>query len=148
MINRHIFFPSLVIIISLLILVGVTQFKLPLYQDAPVGAGFFPVVIAIIQIIICGVLIIQHKNKKQTEKEEPLISKKSIFGILYLLGYTVLITLIGYLLASLVSFTFYLIYFKIKKPLYYAIAWVFVFTIYYIFGEVFYIALPEGLLFY
>lgn len=148
MINRHIFFPSLVIIISFLVLVGVTQFKLPLYQDAPVGAGFFPTVVAIIQVLICGVLIIQHKNKKHHEKEEPLISKKSIFGIVYLISYAVLITLIGYLFASLISFTFYLVYFKIKKPLYYAIAWIFVFTIYFVFGEVFYIALPEGLLFY
>ena len=148
MINRHIFFPSLIIIVSLLVLVGVTQFQLPLYQDAPVGAGFFPAVVAIIQILICGVLIIQHKNKKHHEKEEPLISKKSIFGIVYLIGYTVLITLIGYLFASLISFTFYLVYFKIKKPLYYVIAWIFVFAIYFIFGEVFYIALPEGLLFY
>lgn len=148
MINRHIFFPSLVIIISFLVLVGVTQFKLPLYQDAPVGAGFFPAVVAIIQVLICGVLIIQHKNKKHHEKEEPLISKKSIFGIVYLISYAVLITLIGYLFASLISFTFYLVYFKIKKPLYYAIAWIFVFTIYFVFGEVFYIALPEGLLFY
>ena len=148
MINRHILFPSLVIIISSLLLVGVTQFQLPLYQDAPVGAGFFPTVVAIIQILICAVLIIQHKNKKHHKKEEPLISKKSIFGIVYLIAYTVLISVIGYLFASLISFTFYLVYFKIKKPLYYVIAWVFVFTIYYIFGEVFYIALPEGLLFY
>jgi len=148
MLNRHIFFPSLVIGISLLILYGITQFKLPLYQDAPVGAGFFPAVVAIIQIAICIVLIVQHKRSQSQEKEAPLISRKSIFGIVYLITYALLITLIGYLLASLISFTFYLIYFKIKKPLYYAIAWIFVFAIYYVFGELFYIALPEGLLFY
>jgi len=148
MLNRHILFPSLIIIMSVLILIGITQFKLPLYQDAPVGAGFFPAVIAIIQIVICTVLMIQHKRTESPGQEAPLISKKSIFGIVYLITYALLISLIGYLLASLISFTFYLVYFKIKKPLFYAIAWIFVFAIYYVFGELFYIALPEGLLFY
>ena len=148
MFNRHIFFPSLLIILSLVILVFISQFPEPRYQDAPVGAGFFPAVIAIIQIIICSVLIMQHKNKNTSTKESVLVSRKSIFGIVFLIAYAVLISLVGYLIASLISFTCYLIYFNIKKPLYYAIAWIFVLTIYFLFGEVFIISLPEGLLFY
>ena len=158
MLNRNIFFPSLIILLSLIFLVFISQFPEPRYQDAPVGAGFFPAVIAVLQIIICSVLIFQYKQKqnnqqadkqKQQETNEiPLVSKHSIFGFTLLIGYAALITLVGYLPASLVGFTYYLIYYRVKKPLYYAIAWIFVFTIYFLFGEVFVISLPEGLLFF
>ncbi|GLS90499.1 hypothetical protein GCM10007916_15660 [Psychromonas marina] len=148
MLNRNILFPALIIALSAILLVLISQFPEPRFQDAPVGADFFPAAIAIIQIIICGVLIVQHKNNKKTVKEEPLLSSKSIFGVVFLIAYAVLISLVGYLLASLIGFTFYLIYYKVKKPLYYIVAWIFVFTIYFLFGEVFVISLPEGLLFY
>lgn len=158
MLNRNIFFPSLIILLSLIFLVFISQFPEPRYQDAPVGAGFFPAVIAVLQIIICSVLIFQYKQKqnnqqadkqKQQETNEiPLVSKHSIFGFTLLIGYAALITLVGYLPASLVGFTYYLVYYRVKKPLYYVIAWIFVFTIYFLFGEVFVISLPEGLLFF
>ena len=148
MLNRNILFPALIIALSAVLLVLISQFPEPRFQDAPVGADFFPAVVAIIQIIICGVLIFQYKNKKQKVEEAPLLSSKSVFGIVFLIGYAILISLVGYLIASLVGFTFYLIYYKVKKPLYYAFAWIFVFTIYFLFGEVFVISLPEGLLFY
>lgn len=158
MLNRNIFFPSLIILLSLIFLVFISQFPEPRYQDAPVGAGFFPAVIAVLQIIICSVLIFQYKQKQnnqqadkqkqQETKEIPLVSKHSIFGFTLLIGYAALITLVGYLPASLVGFTYYLVYYRVKKPLYYAIAWIFVFTIYFLFGEVFVISLPEGLLFF
>jgi len=153
MLNRNIFFPSLIILLSLIFLVFISQFPEPRYQDAPVGAGFFPAVIAVLQIIICSVLILQYKQKQQNQKqketkESPLVSKHSIFGFTLLIGYAALITLVGYLPASLIGFTYYLVYYRVKKPLYYAIAWIFVFTIYFLFGEVFVISLPEGLLFF
>jgi len=149
MFNRNIFFPALITLLSAVILVLITQFPEPRFQDAPVGAAFFPTAVAIIQIIICVILIIQHQNKKRAvTKEAPLISRKSIFGIAFVIGYAVLIHIVGYLFASLIGFTFYLIYYKIKKPAYYIFAWVFVFTVYFLFGEVFVISLPEGLLFY
>ncbi|GAK20703.1 hypothetical protein JCM19052_1203 [Vibrio sp. JCM 19052] len=69
----------------------------------------------------------------------------AIFGIGFLVAYALLIHIIGYLIASLIAFTAYLVFFKVKKPLYYLIAWCFVFGVYYLFGEVFYIALPQGL---
>ncbi|PKF63303.1 tripartite tricarboxylate transporter TctB family protein [Psychromonas sp. psych-6C06] len=148
MFNRNIIFPALMIIVSMITLVLITQFAVPRYQDASVGAGFFPAIIAIIQVFICCVLIFQYLQKKAHQKETPLISRESIFGVLFLIGYALLISLIGYLYASLIGFTLYLVYYKIKQPLYYVIAWVFVLSIYYLFGEVFVISLPEGLLFY
>ena len=149
MFNRNVLFPVLMIILSLVLLVLITQFNAPRFQDAPVGAGFFPTVIAIIQIFICCVLMIQYKNKKnKINNEEPIVSSKSIFGITFLIGYAVLISIVGYLIATLVGFTYYLIANKVRKPSYYIFAWVFVFIIYFLFGEVFLISLPEGLLFY
>ncbi|TEW54688.1 tripartite tricarboxylate transporter TctB family protein [Psychromonas sp. RZ22] len=148
MFNRNIFFPSLMILFSIIALVLISQFPEPRYQDAPVGADFFPSVIAVLQIIICSVLIIQYKRSDKATKEKPLISSHAIFGFTLLIGYATLITFVGYLLASLIGFTYYLMYHRIKKPSYYIIAWIFVFAIYFLFSEVFIISLPEGLLFY
>lgn len=146
MLNRHVIFPSLIIVFSAVVLFLVGQFAEPRFQDASVDAKFFPTAIAIIQIIICAALLIQHKLKKaQSEKEQQIISKMAVFGISFLIGYAFLITIVGYLYASFVAFTLYLICFKVKKPLYYAVAWSFVYGVYYLFGEVFYIALPEGM---
>ncbi|MGB5447071.1 MAG: tripartite tricarboxylate transporter TctB family protein [Psychromonas sp.] len=153
MLNRNVIFPSIIILLSALAFAVITQFDKPMYLDSSVDAKFFPMVIVIAQIVICIILLIQHKYKqshlKEAEslaaKEQPLISKMSVFGIAYLIGYALLITVIGYLYASLFAFIFYLLYFKIKKPLYYIVAIVFVLAVYYLFGEVFYISLPEAI---
>lgn len=144
MLNRNIIFPSIIIFLSAVAFAVITQFDKPMYQDASVDAKFFPMVIVIAQIILCLILIFQHISKKSKIKEEPLITKMSLFGIFYILGYAILISIIGYLYASLITFLFYLVYFKVKKPLYYIVALAFVLIVYYLFGEVFYISLPEA----
>ncbi len=145
--NRNIVFPSIMIVLSAIVLFLVGQFDEPRFQDASVDAKFFPTVIAIGQIILCIALIIQHKMKKNAEAQNPLFSKMAAFAVAFIIGYALLISVIGYLYASLVAFTLYLVFFKVKKPLYYLVAWVFVGCVYYLFGEVFYIALPQGLFF-
>ncbi|CAM3143882.1 tripartite tricarboxylate transporter TctB family protein [Vibrio rarus] len=146
MINRNIVFPSLIIALSAVILVLIGQFAEPRFSDASVDAKFFPTAIAIAQILLCIALLVQHKIKSIDKEQQPAIfTKMAVFGIAFLMGYALLIHLIGYLLASLLAFTIYLLLFKVKKPLFYLVAWVFVFGVYYLFGEVFYIALPEGL---
>ncbi|MEZ8824741.1 tripartite tricarboxylate transporter TctB family protein [Vibrio amylolyticus] len=151
MFNRHVFFPSLVIVCSAIILFLVGQFAEPRFQDASVDAKFFPAVVAILQIVICIALIVQHRMKSAKEAtlsesgQTPMISRMAIFGTVFLIGYAILISIVGYLFASLIAFTAYLIFFKIKKPLYYGVAWTFVFCVYYLFGEVFYISLPQGI---
>ncbi|MDA0153217.1 tripartite tricarboxylate transporter TctB family protein [Vibrio sp. Makdt] len=142
--NRNIIFPSIMIVLSGIALALITQFDRPMYQDASVDAKFFPMMIVIAQIAICIVLIVQHKLKGATEKQEAMVTKMSIFGIGFLIGYALLINVAGYLYASLIAFIFYLVYFKVKKPIYYLIAVTFVIAVYYLFGEVFYIALPEA----
>ncbi|WP_428197469.1 tripartite tricarboxylate transporter TctB family protein, partial [Aliivibrio kagoshimensis] len=107
------------IIISAIALAVITQFDRPMYQDTSVDAKFFPMMIVIAQIAICIILIAQHKFKKAAEQQEPLMSKMSVFGVAFLIGYSLLISVVGYLYASLIAFIFYLVYFKVKKPTYY-----------------------------
>ncbi len=147
MFNRNLVFPSLIIILSAITLVVVSQFAEPRFQDASVDAKFFPAVIAIFQIVICIALIIQSKLKSSPEYQEGIFSKMAWFAVGFLFGYALLIHLLGYLFASLIAFTAYLLFFKVRKPLMYMVAWVFVFSVYYLFGEVFYISLPQGIMF-
>jgi hypothetical protein len=131
-------------VLSAVVLAVITQFAEPRFQDASVDAKFFPTAIAILQIIICIALIIQSKVKNAVIGSSPIFSRMAIFGVIFLICYAVLISIVGYLYASLIAFTAYLIFFKVKKPLFYLVAWIFVFCVYYLFGEVFYIALPQG----
>ncbi len=144
MINRNVIFPSLIMVLSAVVLAVITQFAEPRFQDASVDAKFFPTAIAILQIIICIALIVQSKVKNAVADSSPIFSRMAIFGVIFLICYAVLISIVGYLYASLIAFTAYLVFFKVKKPLFYLVAWIFVFCVYYLFGEVFYIALPQG----
>ncbi|CAM4346481.1 tripartite tricarboxylate transporter TctB family protein [Vibrio agarivorans] len=144
MVNRNVVFPSIVILFAGIALWLISQFDSPMYQDASVDASFFPTLIVVMQIVICIALLVQQKLKGIDKADGPLITKMSLFGIGYLITYAVAINFLGYLYASLIAFVAYLIFFKVKKPLYYAIGLGFVFTVYYLFGQVFYIALPEA----
>ncbi|GAL09225.1 hypothetical protein JCM19233_190 [Vibrio astriarenae] len=144
MVNRNVVFPSIVILFAGIALWLISQFESPMYQDASVDASFFPTLIVVMQIVICLALLIQQKLKGMEEVDGPLMTKMSVFGIGYLIAYAVTINYLGYLVASLIAFVAYLIFFKVKKPVYYAIGLGFVFTVYYLFGQVFYIALPEA----
>ncbi|QIA65739.1 tripartite tricarboxylate transporter TctB family protein [Vibrio astriarenae] len=144
MVNRNVVFPSIVILFAGIALWLISQFESPMYQDASVDASFFPTLIVVMQIVICAALLIQQKLKGMEEIDGPLMTKMSVFGIGYLIAYAVAINYLGYLVASLIAFVAYLIFFKVKKPVYYAIGLGFVFTVYYLFGQVFYIALPEA----
>jgi hypothetical protein len=134
---------------SSVVLLLISRFDLPHYRDASVGAQFFPILIAISQIVICIALIVKSRlHKEETPSpSDPIFSKLALLGIGFLVGYALLMQILGYLLASLICFTSYLMYLKVKKVSYYITAWVFVFSVYYIFGEVFFIMLPEGILF-
>ncbi|MEF1289646.1 tripartite tricarboxylate transporter TctB family protein [Vibrio sp. M260118] len=146
MINRNIVFPSLIIVLSAIVLFFIGQFAEPRFQDASVDAKFFPTAIAIAQIIICIALMIQHKLKAGVTQEQKVIfSKMALFGIGFIISYAVIILATGYLYASLIAFFAYLVFFKVKKPLYYVVVTLFVLGINYLFGEVFYIALPQGM---
>ncbi|GLO62588.1 hypothetical protein MACH09_30960 [Vibrio sp. MACH09] len=143
--NRNIIFPSIVILFSALAFAVTTQFDEPMYQDASVDAKFFPMVISIALIVISFILLVQSKLEKSSAEQQAIMSKMALFGVAFLIGYALLISVVGYLLASLSAFIFYLLFFRIKKPLYYLVAVVFVLLVYYLFGEVFYISLPQAI---
>lgn len=150
MLNRNTILPMIVIVISVVLLFIISNFELPMYRDpSSVGAQFFPTMIAVLQIILCLALIITDRLKKESSETSsgPIVTKLALYGILFLLSYALLMHIFGYLIASLVCFTVYLIYLKVKKVSYYVTAWIFVFSVYYIFGEVFFIMLPEGIVF-
>lgn len=145
---RSLVFPLLMIGMSLIALTLIQGFEAPMFQDASVDAKFFPRVIAIAIAILSALLIVQEKIKPSQKEIPTVFTKMALYGFLFLIGYAVFIHFIGYLYATLAAFTLYLICFKVKKPLYYVIAWLFVLGIYYLFGEVFIISLPEGTLFF
>lgn len=146
--HRISIFLSLVIAACVCVLFLVTQFEQPRFQDASVDAKFFPTMVAIGQIILCLILLLQHKWQKANSSPTSVIfSKMAAIGIMYIVSYVLLINLIGYLLATLIAFTVYLAALHIKKMTYYLVAWSFVGAVYYLFGEVFYIALPEGIIY-
>ncbi|OEF29398.1 tripartite tricarboxylate transporter TctB family protein [Vibrio rumoiensis] len=145
MLNRNVVFPSIIIVLSAIAFAVITQFDSPMYQDSSVSAKFFPMAIVVAQIVICVLLLVQYKLKGDQSLQEAFISKMSIFGICFLIGYALLISVLGYLYASLAAFMFYLVYFKIKKPVYYVVAIIFVVAVNYLFGEVFYISLPQAM---
>ncbi|MBR7890112.1 tripartite tricarboxylate transporter TctB family protein [Marinomonas sp. A79] len=143
---KNIILPSVIIVISLVALYFISQFAVPSFQDASVGSKFFPTAIAVIQIIICVCIIlgeIFHKDPQQDSA--PLFNKYSIFGAVFIIGYATAIYFLGYLAATLLAFFLYLVFFKTTKRYYYLIAIVFTLVIYYVFANVFYVALPEGL---
>ena len=148
MFNRDVVFPVLIMLISAITLAFIPQFSVPSYyqKEASVGAKFFPTVLATAQFLICIALLIQYKKSKiKPEKPEKIFSKMSIFGLVFLIFYGFLIHFLGYLIASLIAFTLYLAYLKNKNLIYYLVAWIFVVAIYYLFGQIFLISLPEGI---
>lgn len=145
--DRNLIFPFLMILMCIGALIVISQFDKPMFQDASVDAKFFPRVISIGIIILSSVLMIQSIMKKSNEALPPIFSKLSLFGIGFLAIYTALIYFIGYLAASFIAFTGYLIVLKIKKPMYYVFSTIFVFFVYYLFSEIFFISLPQGVLF-
>ncbi|WP_087024605.1 tripartite tricarboxylate transporter TctB family protein [Thaumasiovibrio subtropicus] len=144
--RRNLIFSSCMAGLGILALVLIRQFDAPMFQDASVDASFFPTVIAIAIIGLSVAIVIQDKLKAANHSQ-PIFSKRALMGMGFLFGYAIAIHFAGYLLATLTAFTIYLLACKIRKPTYYLTAWTFVAAIYYLFGEVFVIALPQGIWF-
>jgi len=145
--SKNLAFPIIIILMSIVALFFISQFPSPSYQDSSVSSKFFPSAIAIIQIIICSFIIVgEYINRKDKKENIPLFNKYSLFGALFLIGYAVLIYLSGYLISTLLAFVIYLLFFRSKNIWYYVTALVFTLVVYYVFANVFYVALPEGLI--
>ncbi|MCB5161178.1 tripartite tricarboxylate transporter TctB family protein [Marinomonas algarum] len=144
---KKILLPSVIIVISVVALYFISQFSVPNFQDASVGSKFFPTAIAVLQIIICFFIILGELLDTESESDSaPFLNKYSLFGAVFIIGYATTIYFLGYFLATLLAFGVYLLFFRTKNLYYYLVAIVFTVVIYYVFANVFYVALPEGLL--
>ena len=145
--TRSLAFPIIMIVLSCIVLYVISQFSVPSFQDASVTSKFFPSTVAIIQIIICFFIILgEILNRKNTSYNAVLFNKYSLFGALFIISYVALIYVFGYFIATLAAFIAYLLFFKIKNIKYYITAVLFTSIVYYIFANIFYVALPEGLI--
>lgn len=145
--GKNLVFPIVIICVSAVFLFFASQFPSPSFQDSSVSSKFFPSAIAVIQIIICLCLIAGELLKRNKASESASVfSKYSIFGAAFIIGYAFLIYLLGYLASTLIAFFVYLAFFRNKNIWYYVTGIVFTCVIYYVFVNVFYVALPEGLI--
>ena len=148
--GKNIAFPVILIFVSAAFLFFANQFQLPSYEgDAGgVSSKFFPSVVAIMQIVICFFIILkEYIDRNKSSERTPFLNRYSVFGIVFILGYAFSIYLLGYFLSTLISFLLYLVFFKTKNIWYYVTAVLFTCIIYYVFANVFYVALPEGLIY-
>ena len=148
MLNRNTVLPALFILLGLCSLYIIGQFDEPMFTTGN-GAKFFPTIVSVFILILCGGLLFQEYMDRNKEKEimPALFSKNSLFGIVFIVSYVGMIYFIGYLISSLLAFFGYLLFLKSRKITYYVTACIFVFAINYIFGDIFFIALPQGVLF-
>lgn len=146
MLDSKYIFPVFTATLSAYALYLISLFDEPRFQDATVNAKFFPTTVSIIIIMLSLAIFFQEYRKRSEPAERTVIfSKKAMYGLLFVVSYITLIYFVGYLFASFISFYAYLLCLRVKKIIYYIVATVFVITINYLFGSVFYIALPQGL---
>jgi hypothetical protein len=146
--TKSLIFPVIVVVISFIALYFISQFPTPSFQDASVTSKFFPTAVAIIQIIICFFIILgELLNRKETTYKAAFFNKYSVFGVVFIISYVALIYVFGYFFSTLAAFIVYLFFFKIKTISYYITAVIFTCAVYYIFANVFFVSLPEGLIF-
>ncbi|ADO83907.1 tripartite tricarboxylate transporter TctB family protein [Ilyobacter polytropus] len=139
------------IIFSIFIFIQAIGFKQTLIVDAGLGAGFFPKLIAAATIILSVLLIISAvKDESLTSKVSDVFNsdiKKPLLGMVLILAYGFSIMVFGYLISTIVFCYIFLQIFRVKKLITkIAVSVIFSFVIYFIFGTVFLISLPTGLL--
>ncbi|MPW31805.1 tripartite tricarboxylate transporter TctB family protein [Agarivorans sp. B2Z047] len=145
--SRYNVLPTLIIFLSAISLWLISGFNAPRYQDASVDASFFPTIVSLVMVLLSCLMLYHHirsnGNRQTTCSDDPLVPSGALLGMLFIAYYVLLIAVVGYLLASFVAFSTYLLALKVKRLSYYIAAWSFVTIIYYLFGEVFVIALPQ-----
>ena len=125
-----------------------TQVRLPGYDSGAPSPRIMPTIFLTIILICSAILIIQSLVFKKetvvefdTKQEMPMIILIALLCV-----YTFLVTVIGYVLASVICFPVAMFFIgeRQKKP--YIVAIVAAFVIYFIFKNIFNISLPAGLL--
>lgn len=139
------------ILFSTFIIVKSNSFTHTLIADNGLGASFFPIILSVITIILSASLIFSSiKDKSLSENMSEVFNsdmKKSLMGMGLIVLYVICMTIIGYLVSTVVFCYIFLHLFKVKKMLTKGlIAVIFSSAIYFIFSNLFLINLPQGLL--
>ena len=127
------------------------SFTQTLIIDTGLGPDFFPKIISFGIIILSGCLIYTSiKNKLLSNKIEEIFNsnmKKPLMGMVLVVVYTICITLIGYLVSTIVFCFIFLHLFKVKNMLTkILVSTIFSSVIYFVFSKLFLINLPQGFL--
>jgi putative tricarboxylic transport membrane protein len=139
------------ILFSAFIFIQANSFTQTLIVDTGLGADFFPKVISCGIVLLSGTLIFSSiKNKSLSDKVEEVFNsdmKKPLIGMALVVAYGICMTLIGYLVSTVVFCFIFLTMFKVKKMLTkILVSVIFSFVIYFIFSNLFLINLPQGFL--
>ena len=139
------------ILFSGFIFMQANSFTQTLIIDTGLGPEFFPKVISCGIIILSGCLIYTSiKNKLLSNKVEEIFNsnmKKPLMGMVLVVVYTICITLIGYLVSTIVFCFIFLHLFKVKNMLTkILVSTIFSSVIYFVFSKLFLINLPQGFL--
>ncbi|WP_372714438.1 tripartite tricarboxylate transporter TctB family protein [Ilyobacter sp.] len=139
------------ILFSTFIIVKSNSFTHTLIADKGLGASFFPISLSVITIILSVSLIFSSiKDKSLSENISEVFNsdmKKSLMGMGLIVLYVICMTVIGYLVSTVVFCYIFLHLFKVKKMLTKVlIAVIFSSAVYFIFSNLFLINLPRGFL--
>ena len=120
----------------------------------PLEALKYPVFCFLIVFGTCGIEIVRSIRKQKAEEEtveaEPVHYdlKNFLIMVVMLIVYVILLWLIGFIAASIALTIVFTVLYRLNKPvLVNVIATVVIIAVFFIFGKVLYIFLPQGLLF-
>ena len=125
-----------------------TQVRLPGYDSGAPSPRIMPTIFLTVILINSAILIIQSLvfKKEKVVEFDWTTQKPMIVLIVLMCVYTWLITVLGYVVASVIAFPAALFYIGERKKGPYICAVVLAFAIYFMFKLVFFINLPAGIL--
>lgn len=137
---------SVLCLLSIVIYYLSTKFVVGFVIDSGLGADFFPKAISVILFLLSMILIIKSDKKRDEEAiftKESLIVGKVVIGFLaYLVGMSIM----GYLPATIAFLIGMFKFLKVKSnKLIFIYSICFSIFIWYIFGSIFNISLPQGI---
>jgi len=124
------------------------QVKVPAYDSGAPSPRIIPGICLVVILICSIVLIIQSLvfKKEKIVEFDWNNEKPAILLIVLLCVYVFLITKIGFILASAITFVVLLFYSGERKPFIYIFTIVLAVGIYFLFSKVFHVSLPTGIL--
>lgn len=135
-------------IVFILLSVATIAYASQFPTDDALGAGFFPIVIAagIIVFAVADVLVTDDDDDLEFDVSDVDITPAAIISIL-LIAYLALMPVIGFLVGTMIFFPPIMYYSDVRsKPLIATVSIVVPIALFYIFGRIFMVRLPEGII--